>query len=143
MKIKRNKLDEIFSNVVREAYNWTCQCCGKESIKGVNGMMDAAHNFSRRHKFTRYDPRNVVCLCRSCHMRMTADPDEHVTFMKKHFGENYGLMRAIAKTGIDKLYASDIAAIEKHYKTVLEDMKSLRLMGEMKTLDIPVPDVLL
>lgn len=126
MKIKRNKTDAAFSLAIREAHNFTCQCCGKVSDeRNSNGYTDCAHNFSRTNKLIRWNVHNATCLCRTCHMRMTSDPDEHVTFFKRLKGEEYYNMRDL-RNSLQKVTKKDEDAILLHYKKEIEKMRHAR-----------------
>lgn len=142
MKIKNTKTDKVFSLAIREAYNWTCQCCGKQSPNNEYGFIDAAHCFSRRHRFTRWYPVNVAALCRACHLKQTNEPDLHVTFWKQFLGEDYGNMREL-KNSLHKVTKKDEEAIHKHYKAELERIKELRMNGKVGPIELEIPGELL
>ena len=142
MKIKRSNADKHFSNAVREASNWVCSCCGKQSPNCEYGMMDNAHCFSRRHRFTRWHPTNTTTLCRACHLRQTDTPDEHVTFWRNLLGEDYNLMRELSQT-MQKVTKKDELLIVQHYKDEMKRIKELRMKGNQGNIKLNIPEVLL
>ena len=73
MKIRRKKLDVIFSKLVRERANYTCQACCVNK-RHEPGTLDCAHIMSRRSVSLRWHPKNAVALCRGCHMFYTDHP---------------------------------------------------------------------
>ena len=142
MKIKRNNTDKWFSLAIRIAANWTCQATGRYSPPPhENGQIDAAHNVSRRHRATRWHPKNVVCLSRAEHMRQTGDPHAHCEFMKQYFGEDYQLMRELSQS-LMKITKKDEAEILAHYKKEVARIKQLRSEGVGCKIDLIVPEIL-
>lgn len=65
--MKRNKLDILFSTLVRKKANYTCERCHKYYPEGYRRGLDCSHYMGRMNKSTRYDPDNGDCLCRGCH----------------------------------------------------------------------------
>lgn len=68
------KLDTLFSYIIRDRANWTCQKCSHEfpeeySVKGVRKAqgLDTAHYKGRRLYATRWDLSNAIALCMGCH----------------------------------------------------------------------------
>ena len=126
--IKRTTADKHFSDAVRESFDFTCRSCG---INGRHqpGMMDCSHVFSRKHRNTRWHPLNALCLCRSCHQKMSDRPPVHAELVRKVWGEEkyYWLIREHNKVAkIPKAQEKDIA---KHYKAEKERVQGLRAMG--------------
>lgn len=63
MNIKRDKTDILFSKLIRERDDHTCQYCGNETRK-----MECSHYWGRGNRATRWSPMNCDCLCFTCHM---------------------------------------------------------------------------
>ena len=143
MKIKRDNTDKWFSDAVRLAADYTCQATGKHSPPPFdNGAMDCAHNISRRHRATRWHPKNAVCLSRAEHMAQTDDPYRHVEFMRQYFGEDCQLMRELANS-MFKITKKDEAEIVKHYKNEIKRIQKLRGEGVLGVIELEIPEVLL
>jgi len=62
VRIKRDKMDIVFSKLIRLRDRHRCRRCGRADRK-----LDCAHIESRRHSATRWDPDNALCLCFACH----------------------------------------------------------------------------
>src|SRR3990167_3652749 len=80
MRIKRNKYDIKFSNWVRR--NGKCERCSSTTRK-----LEASHYFSRAAQSTRYDQKNVFCLCFSCHLYLGSYPYEHEIWVREKLGK--------------------------------------------------------
>ena len=93
-KAKSDKNDILFSEIVR--MGGRCVRCGKSS------SLTCAHIMKRRHYATRFDLKNAICLCLSCHSwfdthmitdllfnpkkRVLDEKDESYTFLVKKCG---------------------------------------------------------
>ena len=92
VSIKRDSLDALFSDYVRERDSYTCQRCGKY-YEPPTRAIHAAHIFSRRHKGTRHDPLNAVALCHGCHTFFTGYPLYFATWVSERLGkQQYALL---------------------------------------------------
>lgn len=58
--IKEKYLLDLWAEAVKIKYDYKCAYCGKTN-KQVK--LNSHHIFSRRHKATRYDLENGICLC--------------------------------------------------------------------------------
>ena len=85
MKIKVDRLDNLWSRIIKERDGWRCQRCGGYYPHGGKGIQ-AAHIVSRRHANTRHELMNGVCLDTGCHLFFHAHPFEFVEFAKKRLG---------------------------------------------------------
>ena len=85
--MKRNKLDQLFSRYIRERDRWTCRVCGKQYPKGSQGL-HCSHIFSRRHSAIRYDERNAVAKCFSCHQWYGGNPVEGGEWARRELGDD-------------------------------------------------------
>ncbi len=75
MKTKIDKRDNVFSLLVRERVNHTCESCGHYcGPKHENGQLDCSHIFGRANRATRWHPDNAVAQCRNCHSYFTDNP---------------------------------------------------------------------
>jgi len=85
MKIKITALDKMFSQYIRQIYNWTCQRCHKPYTPPTTSL-HCSHFHGRGKKSVRFEPDNAVALCFGCHQHFHANPHEHVAFMEKRLG---------------------------------------------------------
>lgn len=122
--IKRDSLDALFSDYVRERDHWTCQRCGKYFPEGHRRGLDSAHIFSRRHKGTRHDPDNALALCHGCHSYFTGYPLYFVTWIKEKLGEQkFDLLRYKARKPT-RLRKGDLEVIRHDLKRKLEALRA-------------------
>lgn len=82
LRVKIDKLDELFSRYIRLRDNYTCQRCGVKSQH-----VQCAHFHGRANKATRYDESNSTTLCFYCHQYFHGHPLEFVEWTKKRLGE--------------------------------------------------------
>lgn len=135
--MKVDKYDRITSQVVRASADYICERCGIQ-----NDTMQCCHDISRTYVITRYDPRNLLCMCASCHASTTKDPHLHVeTFRRIKGSEENQLNRQRAHSG-ERLKKHEKEEIYKHYKKELERIKQLRMNGVQGKIEIEIPEVL-
>ena len=85
-KVKFRAADKNFSRYIRRRE--ACEICGRMDIK-----LEASHYFGRAKESTRFDPRNVKCLCFTCHKKTHENKRYFTDFMLKELGQD----------GLDKL----------------------------------------
>ena len=83
MKIRIDKLDVLFSELIRKKAKGKCQKCGKDV--GFK-RLQTSHFWGRARKSTRWDEDNAVALCFTCHIYFTANPYEHVMWYQSDLG---------------------------------------------------------
>ena len=86
MKIKVNKLDKVFSDLIRTRDNWTCQVCGKYFPEGERRYLHCSHFHGRRKQSVRYEPMNAAAHCFSCHKYLGENPLEFADWILGHLG---------------------------------------------------------
>ena len=87
--MKITKYDRTTSLVVRESADYTCEICGIQ-----DDTVQCMHDISRTYVITRYDSRNLICGCASCHFATTKDPHLHAeSFIKIKGAEEVRLNR--------------------------------------------------
>lgn len=84
--MKRNALDALFSDLIRESANWTCENC-ERSFEHDRINSHCAHIIGRRITRLRHDPANALCLCATCHHYYTDRPMEWTAFVRKTCGD--------------------------------------------------------
>jgi len=82
--IRRDNLDKLFSQYVRARAGWRCECCGQ-----TQPPLDCAHIVSRRHRNTRWDEANAICLCRACHMFFEEHPHDWTDWTRSNLGTDH------------------------------------------------------
>lgn len=128
MKVRRKKLDNIFSLLVRERANWYCQACSTNK-KMEPGTLDCAHIFSRRNLATRYHPQNAVALCRSCHMFYTEHWYDWREWCVEQFGEEFVAKLRLLSNSTVKWTTKQREEIYQFYK----DQYRIQLLKRLDT----------
>ena len=136
MQIRRDKRDALFSELVRERANWTCEGCGKASERR---FLQCAHIFGRRHRTTRFSPQNALCLCFGCHRHFTENPVEFANWCAEKFGKKE--MERLGR--LSKVVAAfkkhTLAEIQVDLKVELDFMKKARSDGVTGRLEFEAP----
>jgi len=128
-QMKRDKLDAIFSELVRERASWTCERCGKYYPEGNRSGLHCSHIYSRRHAATRTHPLNAVAHCFPCHQFYGSNPVLGGKWAADYLGDGAIkileelLQRPVKYTKADKEEAY------QHYKKEKERIKKLRKAG--------------
>ena len=116
-KLMIKKLDNLWSKVVRERDNYTCQHCGRH-----HKQVQAAHIFSRNNKSTRWDPDNGVTLCYYCHIQWAhREPVEITKWVINRLGEKK--FNELERKANEIVRNIDYEAIEEKLKKLLEKYK--------------------
>ena len=125
MNIKRKKLDIVFSNLVRERANYTCQnCCVNKRHEPAT--LDCAHIMPRRSVGLRWHPKNAVALCRSCHMFFTEHPFDWRDWCIDQFGDDFVAELRFVSNQTVKWSKKLREDIYQHYKNELSLMEGGR-----------------
>jgi hypothetical protein len=133
--IKRTPADIAISNAVRIAVSYICQRCGIDYSHNT-GQLDCSHVFSRKHRCIRWDTRNTLVLCRSCHSKMADAPLEHAELYKKIKGEAMYWELIKAKNTPIKIPKMEEKDIAKHYREETIKANSFRLRGYVGDIEI-------
>ena len=143
--MKRTKEDKIVSDLIREANDWVCEICGKQSRPEhlSTWRMECSHDRSRRHALTRYHPDNLICSCSGCHRKTTEDHYYHEKeFTRIKGGEVRQIMREMSHIG-GRLKKADKELVYQHYKREFERIKQLRMDGVCGKIELEIPEILL
>ena len=121
MKVRRKKLDIIFSNLVRERANWYCQASSVNK-RHEPGTLDCAHIMGRRSVRLRWDPRNAVALARKEHIYFTEHPFDWRDWCVDQFGEERIDELRLLSNGHVKWTPKQREEIYQHYKLEYDKM---------------------
>lgn len=138
--IKRDALDAVFSDLIREAHDWTCARCGREFPDRKGQDAHCSHFYSRKYNSTRWFPDNAVLLCASCHRITTDDHHEHVRLFESLLGETRYAMLVERKAKLFRYRKADKDAMKAHYKSQLENLKAHRTRGATGVLAVAAYD---
>lgn len=75
------KLDVECSRIIR-SIGYCVSCKKTDYLK-----LQCAHIFSRTYRNTRWDLKNLICLCAGCHFEAHKNPIRFVEKVKEHLGE--------------------------------------------------------
>lgn len=75
------KLDVICSEIVRSI--GCCQKCGELEYS----KLQCAHIYSRTYRSVRWDLKNLIALCQSCHFWAHRNPILFTEFVKNYLGD--------------------------------------------------------
>ncbi len=129
--IKRDALDTLFSDCVRERAAWSCEAMDVALANGCSQQLDCAHIHSRRHQYLRHDPMNAVSLCNAHHRYFTDHPTVFTAWLQSyvHVGE-WAVEVLIEKLQHRHKWRKGMKADARaHYRGELKRMKSLRADG--------------
>ncbi len=129
MSIKRDKIDKVFSDLVRERDNWTCQRCNKYYPEGQRRGLHCSHIFSRRHRATRWEPYNAVAHCYACHEYLGGNPVKFDQWARQYWGNYVIDMLDEKHNQIIKLTKKDKTELYEHLKSEYKKMLKLRAAG--------------
>jgi len=130
MKVRRKKIDVIFSNLVRERANYFCEACC-ENKRNSPQTLDCAHIFSRRNVSLRWHPQGAVALCRSCHIFYTEHCFDWRDWCIEHFGQDLVAELRLVSNQPVKWTKAVREDIYQHYKLEFAKMNEKRLETEL------------
>ena len=138
--MKRDRRDIVFSKLIRERANWTCERCGKYYPEGLRQGLDCSHFYGRRHRSTRWHPDNAFAHCRGCHQYLGSNPAIFAEFTRAALGDTrYDWLRE-RHNEIKKYTKAELEEIYQHLKSELERIEKLRFDGEQGYLEIVAYD---
>lgn len=127
-------LDRIFSKVVRESADYTCQHCHTNNRHDTR-LAHCAHIHTRKHRATRWHRLGAICLCASCHRRFTDFPVEWEGFVRKTMGDaNYDDIRLLANS-IRKYTKPEKQEMLEHYRAQHKYLERRRREGTTGFID--------
>jgi len=135
MKTRRDKLDILFSTLIRERSNWKCDACGKYHPEGERRSLHCSHYHSRRKQSVRFAPENCFSHCFACHQRLGENPHDFASWAIGKMGlEAYGLLTLKAGE-IVKRSKKDKAELYEEMKAKLDWMLEERRKGNLGRLE--------
>lgn len=133
--MKRSKLDIVFSKLVRERAEWTCERCSKSYPHGVRQGLDCSHFYGRRHRSTRWHPDNAFAHCRGCHQYLGSNPALFNKFARDHLGETRYDWLMLRHNQTTKYTRPELEEMYVHYKAQLAYLERRRMQGETGYID--------
>lgn len=135
MKTRRDKLDAIFSKLIRERSGWKCDACGKYHPEEERRSLHCSHYHSRRKQSVRFDPMNAFAHCFACHQRLGENPHEFSIWTQYQLSAAAYADLAFRAHTILKRSKKDKEELYQEMKAKLEWMESERRKGNMDRLE--------
>jgi len=132
--IKRDALDALFSDLIRERVNWTCEKC-ERNFAHERVQLQCAHIVGRRVLLLRHDPRNAVALCASCHHYFTDRPLEFAGWVRGHIGDTIPDELKRLSNVVHKKHKTWKKEARAHYREELKKMEQKRKDGDVGYLE--------
>ncbi len=127
--MKRDKLDDVFSKLVRERVNFTCEACQTYYPEDRRMGLHCSHFYTRSKRSVRWFPDNATAHCYKCHTYYGGHPVEFAEWTEARLGaEKFHLLRRRAHTPL-KLSKPDKEDLYQDMKAELERMQSERKSG--------------
>lgn len=139
MRTKRDKRDAIFSNLIRESAEWTCERCGKYHPEGQRQSLHCSHIYSRRNRMTRWLSLNAVAHCFACHQFLGENPLIFAEWAEDHLGsDGYKTLSRLARLRV-RLSKPDLEEIHSDLKRAMARLTARRAAGFVGPDTIAVP----
>jgi len=119
-KVSDDKLDGLFSSIIRILADGECEYCGK--YVGYE-KLDCAHFHSRHMKTVRWDFRNVAAICGPCHTYFHRHPNKITDWFRKRLGTEVEEQLDILAHMTIKEYPINREEIESNLKEKLKELE--------------------
>jgi hypothetical protein len=137
--MKRCKRDTVFSQLVRERSNWTCERCGCYVPEGERQRLHCSHIVSRKYRRLRWEPINAVAHCAMCHSHLTDRPHEFGRWVDETLGRSVSDRLSELSQPIGKYSKPQLEDIYQNLKASLKQIQMQRADGETGRLDFESP----
>ena len=134
MSLKRDKLDKVISDLVRQRENWTCEKCHKVFPEGHRQGLHASHLYSRRHASTRHYCANIFAHCFACHQYLGGNPVEFAAWARTQLGDTTFEEIRERHHRIVKRTKKEREEMYQHFKAQLEYVKRRQEEGKPYTI---------
>jgi len=125
--MKRDKYDKIFSDLIRERADHTCEFCGLYIGKTLS--CHCCHIHGRSSRSVRWDADNALCLCAKHHFFYTNHPTDFFVWLRDYLGEGYLEILSEKAHTVKKWTKADKADLYAHYKSEYKHMLEQRKQG--------------
>jgi hypothetical protein len=127
--IKRDKYDDVFSDLVRERADWVCERCGR-NYRHEPEMLDCSHVNSRGITSVRTHKDNAFAHCkRGCHEYFEQHPLEFADWVRSKIGQRRYDRLILLANKPTKFTHHERELQHKHYLNERRRLKALRLAG--------------
>ena len=138
--MKRDKLDILFSKLVRERSGWTCDNCHKYFPEEDRQALHCSHFWTRSRRATRWHPNSAASHCVFCHKVFTEDPALFGAWIVTHLGQERSEEMRKLSLSYGHLTKGDKADIYKHLQGEYQKIMDQREQGVTGRIDFdPAP----
>ena len=130
MSLKRTPLDAVFSDLIRERADWTCEVCGKEFPDRKGAGLHCSHYFGRRGASTRHFGDNCYAHCYACHQKLGSRPHDFRSWVYEQLGVTRYDELVLRANKPRKYTKADNKDRLEHFKAQLAYMRKRRMNGE-------------
>lgn len=137
--VKRDKYDTVFSDLVRERANFTCEYC-RINYRHIPGYLHCSHVFGRRNQSVRLHPDNAFAHCLKCHEYLEENPVEFAEWAKDQLGrQQYDRLRLLSNKPT-KFKPWEKELIHQHYLKERRRLRTLRKDGVITRIEFTLPE---
>lgn len=132
--LKRDKLDDVFSQLVRERSNWVCECCQRD-FSMERGALHCSHIYGRVHRGTRWHPFNALSHCFACHGRLGMEP--RLMSMHAEYELGAGTIERVSQLAMAPAHwtADQLEDLYHHYRKELQRIVLARIEGDNRRIE--------
>lgn len=140
--IRRTKLDIIFSTLIRERAEWSCQFpgCGRLFHEGETAGLDCSHIEGRRKRSVRWHPDNALAMCKYHHRYLGENPLMHADLVSKLLGSERFIELKRRAHSLVNFTPRQIEGLYQHYVAEYARMALARKNGRLGRIDFSWPD---
>lgn len=135
MSIKRDPLDAVVSDLVRERADWTCEHCHKVFPERKGAGLHCSHYWGRRNRSTRWMGDNLFAHCFGCHQKLGGSPHKFKAWVFKQLGETRYDELTLRANKPRKYTKADRKEMQTHYKAQLVYIRKRRSNGDLGYID--------
>lgn len=133
--IRRDKLDSVFSDLVRGRAGWKSEYSGR-----TDGQLECCHIYGRAKRSVRWHPLNAVCLLHSEHRYFTSHPRLFDIWLESRMSPS-GLHKLDMLAATPRKFSPrEIEGLYQWYKAAREQMSEQRAMGWKDRIEFHWPD---
>ncbi len=133
--IKRTPLDAVFSDLVRERADWTCESCGKHFPERKGAGLHCSHYWGRRGLSTRHLGLNCFAHCFGCHQKLGANPELFRSWVFGQLGETLYDQLTLRANTPQKRPKHEKKEMQAHFKKELAEIRQKRKDGWVGYID--------
>lgn len=136
------KTDDLFSKLVRERSDYSCDYCNR-NFRHEPGQLHCSHLFGRARQAVRIYPLNSFSHCFECHPYFEQRPDFFKKWAVHQMGQSCFLVVERLSNVENLLNHEDLALIHQHFMEELIRLQDMRAEGAVGRLEFTWPQGLI